>query len=254
MSKTQVIASIVTYNTSNDKLKVCISSLLNTRLSIKILIRDNASEDPSITIPKHPDIHFFQNKKNVGYGRAHNQNFKENAFSSDYFLVINPDVWYDEDILKILSLYLDTHPNTHLVMPKVLFPDGKVQYLCKHLPSPYILFLRRFHKGDKLHKINYHFEMRYTGYNKEIDVPCLSGCFMFMRSSSYEKIGGFDERFFLYAEDFDLSRRLHKLGPNRFVPSCIVYHEHAQESYFRKKHLFLHISSIIKYFNKWGWW
>ena len=95
--------------------------------------------------------------------------------------------------------------------------------------------------------------LKFTGYDKVMDVPYLSGCFMFFRVSALEKIGLFDERFFMYPEDIDITRRMHQQFRTVFVPDVEIIHAHAAESYKNKKMLKVHIQNMIRYFNKWGW-
>ena len=100
---------------------------------------------------------------------------------------------------------------------------------------------------------NYNYELRWTDYEKIMDVPSLSGCFMFLRLSVIQKIGGFDERYFMYAEDLDLCRRIGEVSKTVYYPEVQIYHEYAKGSYKNRKLLKYHIRSVIKYFNKWGW-
>jgi GT2 family glycosyltransferase len=97
------------------------------------------------------------------------------------------------------------------------------------------------------------FELKSSGYDKEIEVPYLSGCFMFLRTESLKKVGLFDERFFMYPEDIDLTRRMHKEYRTMFYPNVSIVHEHEKGSYKSFKLLYIHIINMIKYFNKWGW-
>ena len=86
-----------------------------------------------------------------------------------------------------------------------------------------------------------------------MEVPSLSGCFMFMRCSVLKQVGGFDERYFMYAEDLDLCRRIGEVSKTIFYPKVSIIHEYGKGSYKNKKLLKYHIISVIKYFNKWGW-
>ena len=86
-----------------------------------------------------------------------------------------------------------------------------------------------------------------------MEVPSLSGWFMFMRVSVLKEVGGFDERYFMYAEDLDLCRRIGEVSKTIFYPGVSVVHEYEKGSYKSKKLLKYHTVSIIKYFNKWGW-
>lgn len=95
--------------------------------------------------------------------------------------------------------------------------------------------------------------MKNSGYNQVMNVPFLSGCFMFLRNDALKKTGLFDERFFLYAEDTDLSRRMHQQFETLFFPSVEINHVHARGSYKDFRLTFHNIKSAFQYFNKWGW-
>ena len=86
-----------------------------------------------------------------------------------------------------------------------------------------------------------------------MNVPVLSGCFMFLRTSALKDVGLFDENIFMYLEDTDLSRRIHTKYKTIFYPKVQITHEYAKESNKSKKLLKYHIQSAIYYFNKWGW-
>ena len=113
---------------------------------------------------------------------------------------------------------------------------------------------RRFipHKSYQA-RHDYSYELHWTNYDKIMEVPSLSGCFMFMRCSVLKQTGGFDERYFMYAEDLDLCRRIGEISRTMFYPEVSVVHEYEKGSYKNKKLLKYHIKSVIKYFNKWGW-
>ena len=108
---------------------------------------------------------------------------------------------------------MDSYPDCGLVMPQILYPNGNIQYLCKLLPTPMDLFGRRFIPIRKYQeKSADRYELHFTGYDKVMEVPSLSGCFMFMRVDILKKVSGFDERFFMYAEDLDLCRRIGEIS------------------------------------------
>ena len=86
-----------------------------------------------------------------------------------------------------------------------------------------------------------------------MEVPSLSGCFMFMRVDVLKEVGGFDERFFMYAEDLDLCRRIGEASKTMYYPGVSIYHAYGKGSYKNRKLLKYHICSVVKYFNKWGW-
>ncbi len=136
---------------------------------------------------------------------------------------------------------------------KVIYPEGETQYLCKLLPTPFDLIFRRFLPDNVLKERKENFELRFTNYNKIMEVPYLSGCFMFIRTAVLEKVGFFDERFFMYPEDIDFTRRINKYYKTNFYPFVNITHEHGKGSYKNLKMLYIHMSNMIKYFNKWGW-
>ena len=92
-------------------------------------------------------------------------------------------------------------------MPKVYYPNGELQYLCKLIPTPFDLMFKRFLPSSIVERRMIKFQLRFTKYNKIMNVPYLSGCFMFFRISALQDIGLFDERFFMYPEDIDITRR-----------------------------------------------
>ena len=97
------------------------------------------------------------------------------------------------------------------------------------------------------------FELRFTGYNREMNVPYLSGCFMLFRNSALREVGLFDERFFMYPEDIDITRRVNTKFRTVFFPGALIVHDHARESYKSWRGMWIHVSNMARYFNKWGW-
>ena len=90
--------------------------------------------------------------------------------------------------------------------------------------------------------------------NKKIcNVPIISGCFFIINTSIIDQIGFFDERYFLYFEDWDLSRRVNSKYKNIFYPNVSIYHKYASDANYKFKSFIIYIDSAIKYFNKWGW-
>lgn len=117
------------------------------------------------------------------------------------------------------------------------------------------LFTRRFlpFYSSWSNRLNHWYEMHFSGYDKIMEVPFLSGCFMFLRTASLREVGLFDERIFLYTEDTDLTRRIHRKYRTLFYPEAVIYHYHQRGSYRNLVKCGHHIVSAIKYFNKWGW-
>lgn len=191
---------------------------------------------------------------NVGYGAGHNKGIRQTIEEGvKYHLVANTDIEFEPGTLEKMVDYMENHPEVGLLSPKVFYPNGEVQYLCKMLPSPIDLIGRRFLPQSWTQKRNKRFELRQTGYDKEMNIPYLSGCFMLLRTEALKKVGLFDERFFMYPEDIDLTRRIHKEYKTIFYPEAKVIHNHKKASYKSRRYLWIHIVNMCKYFNKWGW-
>ncbi len=244
--------SIVLYRTPFAEVKALVDTLrINSNVK-NIWLIDN-SEIITEAFMFLPVTYIFNNK-NIGYGAAHNIAIRKSFESScKYHIVLNSDIEVKPETITIMMNYMDNSPETGLIMPKVFSPDGTIQHLCKLLPSPKDLIFRRFIPETFNKNSNARYELHSFSYDKIINIPYLSGCFMFLRLNSLRDIGIFDERFFMYPEDIDLSRRLHRKYKTEFFPEVSIIHHHGKASYRNKKMLWIHIINMCKYFNKWGW-
>jgi len=263
-----ITASIVTYNNNLLDLEGILRSLLISPVQI-VWIVDHSDEftrlEGEIQEYKRKDDEFLKHEgrgfrldyikqANKGYGAGHNVALrKAKEVGSQYHLVVNPDVWFGAEVIPALWRLMDDDDKVALVMPKVLFLNGSVQRLAKLLPTPLDLFCRFFMPGALISKRNDKFELKHSGYDKMMNVPFLSGCFMFLRMSALQEEGFFDERFFMYMEDVDITRRLHAKYKTLFFPSVSIYHRFSRLSYHKWSLSLIHMISVVKYFNKWGW-
>jgi GT2 family glycosyltransferase len=180
-------ASIVLYQNSIDTIKSLVETLRASNLISDIFLIDN-SPSPNADFEKLPVTYIFTGK-NLGYGAGHNIAMRETLKKNvPYHLVVNPDVAFEPEILKKIVDFMDKNTNIGLLMPKVFYPDGEIQYLCKLLPTPFDLIFRRFLPERWTKKRTEKFEMRASGYDKVMDVPYLSGCFMFFRTKRFVKL------------------------------------------------------------------
>ena len=252
-------ASIVLYQTNLTPLKKVIDSYFACKSeALQLFLVDNSPTDAlKSVVTMYPDkeIHYIFNNENMGYGKAHNIAIKKSMEQGlPYHIVLNPDIVIQEGALEKLTFYMNEHPEVGNIMPKIIYPNGQLQYLCKLLPSPIDLIFRRFIPFKKWRdKINQKYELHSFRYNKKINIPNLSGCFMFLRTKALEKVGLFDENIFMYLEDIDLNRRIHRDYKTIFFPEAVVVHEYQKASYKNIKLLKAHIKSAIYYFNKYGW-
>lgn len=249
-------ASIVIYNTKKELLDSILQSVLESKTVDHLFIIDNAPKDENKEILKKSKIIEYIPHENTGYGSSHNIALRKSIeLGADYHVILNPDIRFEKNVLKDLVSFMELNKDAVYVLPKVTYANGELQYLCKLLPTPSDLFLRRFLPKTKwTEKKNDRYTLKHSGYDKTLNAPCLSGCFMFLRCSAIrDNEIFFDDRFFMYFEDFDLIRRLHRVGKTYYYPSVSIIHDHARESYKSKKMLKIHIQSAIKYFNKYGW-
>lgn len=247
-------ASIVVYKTDRSQLRQVIDCYLKSVDSGHLMVIDNSPTDQLRQMCNSPRIDYLFNGQNLGYGKAHNIALRRSIDHSKYHLVLNPDVYFEPDTLQKIIRFMESHPQAALVMPKVFSDKGELQMLCKLLPTPLNLATRRFFPFQSwFQKLNNTYEMKSTGYDHVMNVPFLSGCFMFMSTSALKQVGLFDERFFLYAEDTDLSRRLHERFQTLFFPGAEIQHVHARGSYKDFWLTLQNLKSACQYFHKWGW-
>ena len=253
-----ITASIVTYNSDFNVLKKTIDSFLNNSFNLKLFIIDNSPEDDLRYKLFDERIIYIYNNNNLGFGKAHNIGIlKSLSLNSTYHLVLNPDVYFEKNVINTIVNFMNVNSEYGLLMPKILYPDGSLQYLCKMSPTLSILLLRRFMPvwvqkifRKKLEK----YEYKNYDYNSCItDVPYLSGCFMFFRNSILKQLNGFDERIFMYMEDADITIRTLQLSRTIYYPKAIIYHHFEKGSYKKLKLMLYNIHGAIIYFGKWGW-
>ncbi len=254
----QITCSIVLYKNDAEFLIKTISSVINNNLKLKLYLIDN-SPTPELKITlfefiKDDRIIYIFNNKNLGYGKAHNIALKNSVHESSYHLILNPDVEFDKGVLEKIYSFMQLHKTVGQLLPNVLYNNGKLQKLCNLLPQPLNLISRRFFKNTSwARKLNDEYELKGFNYDQCLNIPNLSGCFMFLRTNILKQTGFFDERYFMYMEDVDLCRRIHAISKTIFFPDASIIHGFEKESYSNKIVLRYHIHSAIKYFNKWGW-
>ena len=146
------------------------------------------------------------------------------------------------------------HEEIGQIGPKITDLEGNFSYTCRLFPTPMNLIFRRFLPFKSIvDRMDYDYEMRWGNFEKIMEVPILSGCFIFSRTVVLKEIGGFDKRYFMYMEDYDLCRQIGQKYKVIYYPEVNISHEHGKASYKSKKMMMFHIKSAIKYFNKWGW-
>ncbi len=196
--------------------------------SSEIIVVDNASTDGSVEEikQKFPGINLIANKKNIGFGPANNQALK--IAGGKFILLINPDTIVKEDTLTKLFDFFDSHPDAGLIGCKVLNPDGTLQLACRRsFPKPWTAFTKIIGLSSLFpkSKLFARYNLTYLDENQLNEVDAISGSFMLMKREVYDKIGGFDPKFFMYGEDLDFCYRTQKAGFKvYYVPTTEIIH------------------------------
>lgn len=248
-------ASIVLFKTPDFQIKRILDCLTKSKIFHTIFIVDNSPKISKFSFNSYMNVDYIKNN-NTGYGAGHNIAIRRALPFSKFHLIINPDIYFNESIFEKIITKMSQESDIGLLMPKVLYPNGSIQYLCKLIPTPLDLFIRRFlppFLDMHIFKRNFKYELRFTKYDTEMNVPTLSGCFLFTNINVFKSVGMFDERFFMYLEDVDLTRRVHANFKTLFYPEVEVFHEYGKSSYRSTKMLCYHVISALQYFNKWGW-
>lgn len=213
--------SIVNYN-GGQYLLSCLSSLEKVReeVELDVFVVDNASSDGSLESAKNkfPNVSYVSNKENLGFGKAHNLVLKK--AKTPYLLTLNPDCEVMPETLEYLIDFMEKNPDVGVCSPKVEKADGSLD-MASHrgFPTPLASFLYYFLKNDRV----YHLTNR--DMTKVHEVDSVVGAFMLIRKSVLDKVGYFDEDYFLYGEDIDLCFRIKKSGFKvMYVPEVKAIH------------------------------
>lgn len=245
--------SAVLFRTDEAEVERMVAMVAGIPLRVRLFLIDN-DPDKSPGERDEAEVTRIATGANLGYGRAQNIAIARSAGMARYHLVANTDVVFDGPDVARLVEYMDAHPDIGLCAPRVAYPDGAKQHLCRLLPTPADLIGRRFFGWTRWGlRREARYELRDWHYGAEADIPFLSGCFMLMRRSMLDQVGGFDPRFFLYWEDLDLSRRFHERSRTRFVPWVSITHDYRSRQRGGWRLLSYLVVNAARYFNKWGW-
>jgi GT2 family glycosyltransferase len=230
----KVLIGIVTYN-HRKFIAQCLDSVrASCRLeSVKVVVVDNCSSDGSADLvrERYPWVTLIE--RDHSYSFANNNNVAFARFPSEYFLMLNPDTVVDVDVVDTLVEFMNTRPSCGLCGPKLVFPDGSLQYSCRRFPTvwstllrrtPFRAFLPRRLRGSKHLMVS-------ASHDNEMPVDWMLGACLLVRRKAILDMSVLDEGFPLYCEEIDLCLRL-KLGgwESCYVPSARVVHHHLAKS------------------------
>lgn len=253
MQNYNISASIVVYNSPEDAIKTVETVLCNTKdMDFDLYVIDNNSPEKigEKLRAQFPQPNYILLKENLGFGKGHNQVLDK--IHSKYHFIINPDIVINQNTVKALCDFMDSHPDCAICCPKVLNPDGTVQYIAKRRPTLSALLARRIHKGP-FKKIEEKYLAKEMDHDQSFEVEFCTGCFSVVRTDVFKKIQGFDPQYFLYFEDADITMEAKKHGKAYYTPSATVIHMWHRETAKSFKPFMLQLKSMFIYMKKWGY-
>lgn len=248
----ELYVSLVIYNSSDAELSRLMQSLeLQLDVNFKLLVHDNRQCGYQFQ-GRNFSVDYERSALNLGFGRAHNANFLK-ANPEAYFLVINPDVYFEDPLL--FRKLIDRTPKNTLSSVRILNPDGSIQDVHRLLPR-FADIVRRFilNKLGVYYPYRHSYTLSHIDKTREFRCPNISGCFMLFAPVLFSTLGGFDPNIFLYFEDIDISRRSYKFsgGANRVFGDLTVFHAWKKQGYKNMDTFKAHVLSAVYYFQKYG--
>lgn len=255
-----ISVTIVAYKDYEDVKQVVTTMEEKTSQKLKkqVFIVDNSSSDQNTKserqklldlIKSYDDITYLASKDNYGFGKGNN--YVIPYLNSRYHAIVNPDIIFTEDTFSKIIYYMESNQEVGMVIPKIITENGEIQRAYRREVTIVDMFIRYFCKGLFKKRIDWH-TLQDQDYSKPFQVPFAQGSFLVIRTTLFKEVGGFDERYFMYMEDADLSKQINKKTEVMYYPYTSVVHKWERGSHKNLKLLTYHIKSMVRYFNKWG--
>lgn len=215
---------------------------------------DNASPDGALdalqAMGLPPGTEVLPQTSNRGYGAGHNVVLP--LLQSKYHAVVNPDVVLYDDAIGQMAMWMEGHPDVVMTTPHLVFPEsGQTQQLAKRRPALLPLVARQ--TGWRfLRKYEDHYLMLDEDLTKPTDVEFCSGSFFVIRTDVFRKMGGFDEKYFMYVEDADITQKALQHGRAVYLPEVTVAHAWQRAARREPRAFGWQLKSMLRYFGKWG--
>ena len=229
MNQPDISVCIVNWRTC-EALRKCLESLAaySGGLRLQIIVVDNASGDGSVQMVQHehPEVKLIVNDDNIGYAVANNQALRISR--APYKLLLNPDIIVKPGALPALLRFIEQHPSAGAVAPRLVYPDGQLQYSCRTFPTPDIVFWRALGLSKLFPRSPIFGKYRMTWWDytdeRQVDQPMASA--LLLRGEALEQVGQFDEQFRIFFNDVDLCYRLQQAGWEIWLtPTAEIIHE-----------------------------
>ena len=260
---TSMDVSIIILNYKQKGLvKQCVKGILQSHINVsyEIIVVDNHSHDGCIEMLREifPQVITLASEKNKGFAYGNNLGIQKSR--GKYIVIINPDIAFTDNVIENMIAYMEKNKNAGIVAPKLINPDGTIQYSCRRFPKIFTPILRRTFLG------NFSFAKKWLNaylmedwdHNSNKKVDWIFGAIFMIRKEFLKKVGLFDERFFLYFEDCDLCRRFWEKNYEVWYLADIELTHYHQRLSGQKNGILsifdkatrIHIASAIKYFAK----
>lgn len=249
----RISACIVSYN-GFDEVCTAVRSILAQCKGADLILYlvDNASPDGTgeklAAEDFGPCVQAICLPENKGFGAGHNAVLP--LLDSDYHFVINPDITLHEPVMENICAWLDEHPEAVMATPRMFFPDGREQILPKRKPNVLGLLARQGVPGLK--KFGDRYAMLDEDLSKPTPIEFCTGSFFCIRTETFRKIGGFDEGYFMYVEDADITQKARREGLVYFLPQFSACHAWRRAPGRQLRPFIQQLRSMGRYFCKWG--
>lgn len=232
----------------------CLNSVLRSVADAQILVVDNNSDDGSVEYlrERFPQAEIIANDFNAGFGKANNMALAKAR--GKYVLFLNPDTVVGERTIPGCIEYMETHPETGAVGVRMQYGNGRFALESRRsLPTPSVSFWHMTGLGKLFpkSKVFARYHRTYLDKDSECPIDVVSGAYMFVRREAIDKVGGFDEAFFMYGEDIDLSYRILQAGyQNRYLPLPIVHYKGESTTKTSYRYAQVFYDAMLIFFNK----
>jgi GT2 family glycosyltransferase len=233
----------------------CLESLAgHTAGAPALYLVDNASPPGALRALEEgggrpENVTLLPQEKNLGFGAGHNVVLP--LLQSEYHAVVNPDILLHGDALNAMADWMDRHPDVVIAIPRLVFPGGRVQNLGKRRPALLPLLARQT-GWPFLKKYERRYLMLDGDLTRPVDVQFCSGSFFLIRTAVFRAIGGFDEKYFMYVEDADITMKALGHGRAVYLPGVTVEHAWHRAAHRSVRPFVWQARGMLRYWRKWG--
>ena len=259
----ELSACIVVYNGAEEALQAARSVLEHTRRRpLTLYLVDNASPDgsgqrleqavQSGALPLQPgqNVQVRCRQTNGGFGTGHNTVLPE--LHSRVHFILNPDIQLKEDTLSDIADWMQGQPQVVMARPALVFPDGTPQSLPLRRCRMRAMIYRQLPFLKFWSKYNDAYLMKENALTRPVEIEFCTGSFSAVRTDVFQEVGGFDEKYFMYVEDADLTMKMRTKGSAYLLPQYTAIHAWHRAAHRSLKPFLWQVRSLLRYFHKWG--